>query len=193
MSQPRTIATLVLAGLLATGCDPSGNPDLVAIGVGGGSIIFTIIIILFSLVITIVSVAAPIIIIVVVMKNLAKKKEEHDKVLKTGKRATATVLSLSETGTYINNRPMVSIRLHVQPQDRPPFEAKAEQLLSQLEIPRVQPGMKVAVSIDPTYPDRVVIDLNAPVNVPAWCQYCQKSAPQGSHNCPHCGAPLPRS
>ena len=61
-------------------------------------------------------------------------------------------------------------------------------ILSQLEIPRVQPGSKVAVSYDPANPAKIAIDLNAPVNVQAFCNYCQKTFPAGSANCPYCGA-----
>lgn len=182
--------TILLVLLSTAACDPVNNPDLFALGVGGGTLIFTILMILFALVVTVISVAVPIVIVVMVMKAMKKSREEKERVLRTGTKATATVLRLSETGTYINNQPMVNIALHVQPPDRAPFEASIQQVLSQLEIPRVQPGQKVAVGIDPDNPQKVVLDLNAPVNVPAFCNYCQKSVPQGARNCPHCGAPI---
>jgi hypothetical protein len=188
MEKRALAAWLVLTGSMLSGCDPANNPGMFAAGTGIASILFVVVMIIFSLVVTVISVAAPIIIIVMVMKNLNKKKEEKAALLAKGVKATGTILSLGETGTYINNQPMVVIRVHVQPPGQPPFEAKVEQILSQLEIPRVQPGSHVAVSYDPANPSKIAIDLNAPVQVQVFCQYCQKTFPQGSLHCPHCGA-----
>jgi len=188
--QERIKTTLfILTALLLAGCDPTENPDLFALGVGGGTVVFTIIIILFSLVVTVISFAIPIVIIVMVMKAMQKSRAERERVLSTGAKAQGTVIRLSETGTYINNQPLVNIHLHVQSEGRPPFEATVQQVLSQLEIPRVQPGMKVVCAIDPQNPSKVAINLNAPVIVDEWCNYCHKYFPAGAQNCPHCGAP----
>lgn len=66
-----------------------------------------------------------------------------------GLPAKATILSLQDTGTTINQSPVVHIRLKVEPTDRPAFEAETEQLINRLEVPQIQPGATVKVRFDP--------------------------------------------
>lgn len=62
--------------------------------------------------------------------------------------AQATVLKVSDTGTTINNDPVVRLLLEVHPPDRPTFQAETECLISRLQIPQVQPGAIVQVKYD---------------------------------------------
>lgn len=66
-----------------------------------------------------------------------------------GLAAQATILSLRDTGTTINQSPLVHLKLRVEPTDRPPFEAETEQLINRLQVPQFQPGATVAVRFDP--------------------------------------------
>jgi hypothetical protein len=70
-------------------------------------------------------------------------------ILARGEGAIATILKISETGTTINDSPVVRFLLRVTPQDRPPFQAEAERLVSRLEIPQFQPGRVVDVKFNP--------------------------------------------
>jgi hypothetical protein len=70
-------------------------------------------------------------------------------VLANGISAEAKILKLAETGTTVNDRPLVRFSLEVYPAGRPPFRADAEKLISILDIPRLQPGKVVPVKYDP--------------------------------------------
>jgi len=182
----RPVLSLLGVAALAAGCDPSTDPT----GFGVGMSVVTVVIVIASILVSLVVTIVPLIFVGMFLMKLMKKKEETAKILAAGQTATATVMSIGETGTYINNQPLVGILLTVQPPGRTPYQARVERLISQLEIPRVQPGMTVVVKIDPSDPSKVAIDLNQPVNVPRFCGYCHQSVPAGAARCPSCGAPV---
>ena len=70
-------------------------------------------------------------------------------VLANGLPAQATVLEVSDTGTTINDDPVVRLLLEVEPPNQPSFQAETERLISRLEIAQVQPGAIVRVKYDP--------------------------------------------
>jgi hypothetical protein len=69
--------------------------------------------------------------------------------LRSGEPATGKVLSLTDTGTTINNNPVVRLVLEVQPVDGSSFQAETEKLISRLDIPNLQPGAVLQVRYDP--------------------------------------------
>ena len=77
---------------------------------------------------------------------------------KEGLPAEAKILSISDTGTTINENPVVRLRLEVHPQDGLPFETEAEQLISRLQVPMIQPGMTVPVKYDPDSLDVALVE-----------------------------------
>lgn len=79
-------------------------------------------------------------------------------ILATGVPAQATVLRLVDTGTSINEDPVIEFVLRVEPADAPPFEGRARALVSRLDVPAVQPGRVFPVRYDPADPQRVAID-----------------------------------
>lgn len=92
--------------------------------------------------------------------RLMKGSAERQKILQSGVPATAQVISVQQTGTYINNQPEVMATLMVQRAGSPPYQVNATLILSMLEIPRLQPGASVAVKVDPSDPQKVAIDLS---------------------------------
>jgi hypothetical protein len=76
-----------------------------------------------------------------------------------GTPANARILRLIDTGTSINDDPVVEFVLEVSPADAPTFEAHARALISRLDIPAVQPGRVLPVRFDPQDHSRVAIDL----------------------------------
>jgi hypothetical protein len=79
-------------------------------------------------------------------------------ILKTGKLAEAEILQIWDTGTTINNNPVVRIRLEVRPRLHSIFEAETEKLISRLKIPQYQPGTVVQVKYDPESQDVALVD-----------------------------------
>lgn len=69
--------------------------------------------------------------------RLNKKTEEHRQFLiNNGSKGVAEVISVQDTGTTINNNPLVRMVLKVQPSIGSPFETGMELTVSRLNIPR---------------------------------------------------------
>jgi len=82
----------------------------------------------------------------------------NNTVLADGLPAQATILEVSDTGTTINDDPVVRLLLQVRPPDRPTFQAETERLISRLQIPQVKPGAVVQVKYDPASHDVALLD-----------------------------------
>jgi hypothetical protein len=83
---------------------------------------------------------------------------QAEELQKTGLPAQATILQIWDTGTTVNDDPVVGFLLDVRPQEGEPFQARTKQLISRLTIPQVQPGAVVGVRYDPKNPQRVSLD-----------------------------------
>jgi len=74
--------------------------------------------------------------------------------------AQATVLKLWDTGTSVNNHPVVGMLLEVLPPDGQPYQTETKSLIPRLAVGQVQPGAVVRVKIDPAKRDRVALDFS---------------------------------
>ncbi len=86
-------------------------------------------------------------------------RKEACEVLDIGEPASATVMRLIDTGTTINDDPVVEFVLLVVPADGEAYEAHSKALVSRLDVPAIQPGRVLPVKFDPQQPARVAIDL----------------------------------
>jgi uncharacterized membrane protein YhaH (DUF805 family) len=75
-----------------------------------------------------------------------------------GRTAEATILNLWDTGTTINEQPVLGLRLRVQPPDRPAFEAETAQRLSRARLGTLEEGLSVRVRYLPETQE-VALDL----------------------------------
>ena len=80
-------------------------------------------------------------------------------ILGNGQPATATIVRLIDTGTTINENPVVEFVLEVHPTEGDVYEAHSKALVSRLDVPQVQPGRTVPVKVDPGHRGRVALDL----------------------------------
>ena len=85
---------------------------------------------------------------------------------KHGKTAPAKILKLWDTGTTVNQNPVVRMLLEVHPSDEPAFQAESEQLISRLQVPQVQPGTTVMVKYDPRDHDVTLLPTSDNVEQP---------------------------
>jgi hypothetical protein len=86
-------------------------------------------------------------------------RKESCEILRTGTGATAEIVRLVDTGTTINDDPVVEFVLRVTPAEGGPWEARSKALVSRLDVPAVQPGRVVPVKYDPANRQRVALDL----------------------------------
>lgn len=76
-----------------------------------------------------------------------------------GVLAPAQIVELWDTGWTVNDNPVVGMKVHVTPADRPSFEARIEKTtVSRIAIPQVQPGQTVMVRFDPDNPRDIAVD-----------------------------------
>ena len=78
------------------------------------------------------------------------------KVLRSGRTATACIVSMNDTGTYINRLPLVHFTLEVQREDGSPFQAETEKIVGMSQLARLQPGATVSVRYDPDTLETVI-------------------------------------
>lgn len=74
---------------------------------------------------------------------------------KKGRPARARLVSYWDTGTTINDDPMVGMLVEVTPPDGHLFEAELKTLISRLEVDRLRPDANLYVYYDPNDPDKV--------------------------------------
>ncbi len=86
-------------------------------------------------------------------------RKEACEILAVGKPATGTIVRLIDTGTTINDDPVVEFVISVSPPEGNAYEAHTKALVSRLDIPAVQPGRVVPVRYDPQNPRRIALDM----------------------------------
>ena len=77
--------------------------------------------------------------------------------LQTGTPASATVLSLRDTGGRLNSNPAIEFQLEVQPPDGLVYTATTRAIISTVNLLRFQPGARIAVKFDPSDRSSVAI------------------------------------
>ena len=75
----------------------------------------------------------------------------------SGLRGNATVTAIADTGTMINNAPVMELDLMVNVPGREPFAVKHRQLVALSAIPNFQPGRSFPVHVDQQDPTKIVI------------------------------------
>ncbi|MBK8599117.1 MAG: hypothetical protein IPN83_26870 [Holophagales bacterium] len=86
-------------------------------------------------------------------------RKEACEILAIGTPATATITRLVDTGTTINDDPVVEFVLRVVTAEGEAYEARTRALVSRLDVPAVQPGRVVPVRYDPANREHLALDL----------------------------------
>jgi nitrate/nitrite transporter NarK len=87
--------------------------------------------------------------------GLGGDKKQEQWLLTYGTPAKATVTGLADTGTTINDNPLVKLTMQIEPDFGSEFTATLEVLVSRLNIPRV--GDVLHVRYDPQKPSVMMI------------------------------------
>ncbi len=85
------------------------------------------------------------------------------RIISKGLDAEARVLKLTETGTYINNNPVVKFTLEVKPNGHPVFVAETTKTISLIHLPAYQPGQSVQVKYIPETEKVAIIGAKNPI------------------------------
>lgn len=112
---------------------------------------------------TLIGVGVAMLVLVIATKitlGLRRAQAERAELLRIwheGLPATAKVLAISANGG-MNDHPRVTFQLEVSASGRAPYPVETTVIVSQLAIPRIQPGCELAVRVDPRDGSRVVVD-----------------------------------
>lgn len=66
----------------------------------------------------------------------------------SGVAGNATVTAISDTGTFVNNQPVMELDLTVSVPGKDPYPVKHRQLIAMSQIPNFQPGKSFPVHVD---------------------------------------------
>ncbi len=92
--------------------------------------------------------AADVLIALALANSGAKSAAQTEFLEQQGVLALADVTGISETGTRINDQPLVKIRLHIQGPGLTPFESEDRVIASVTRLPLIT-GRKLVVLVDP--------------------------------------------
>ena len=115
--------------------------------------------IIVIIIVTVLAIAIPLFFAFRVMRKVFGGMAQTQALIANGMPAQATILRMWDTGTTVNDNPLVGLLLEVRPQDRPAYQAQTQSLVSRLKIPLVQTGATVPVRFDPADPTKVALDL----------------------------------
>ena len=87
--------------------------------------------------------------------NAEAQKAQH--LMANGRVGTATVVSLSQTGAFVNENPQVELDLDVTVEGLEPYRATHKQVLAMIAVPQFQPGASVPVRVDPRDPHSLIV------------------------------------
>ena len=88
----------------------------------------------------------------VVLSNRKRERIEE-----TWLDAEATILELSETGTYINNQPKIAFRLHVNSPFHPPCDITHKQVIPLTALAQYQQGTTIRIKVNPENPEDIML------------------------------------
>jgi len=87
--------------------------------------------------------------------KLSNRKREH--IEQTWFDAQAEILSVSETGTYINNQPRLRFTLHVNSPVHPPCDIEHKQVIPLTALAQYQVGKTISGKVNPDDPRDIML------------------------------------
>lgn len=94
--------------------------------------------------------------------GMMRQQAETRRLLRVGVPAAAQVMSVQmgemTVTTGVHRNLQLVLHLQVQPPGRPPYPAQLTTMVSELQIPRLQPGAAVQVRIDPANPAKLALE-----------------------------------
>jgi hypothetical protein len=136
--------------------------------------------IIVSIGLTVLGIVASIVIVFFVIRFI--RNSYGSGAVKNGVTAPATITRVWDTGTTINDSPLVGMELQVMPTGSAPFIAECKQVVNRLQVGYFQPGQSVTISYDLANPKKIHITevgASAPVQSQIYPPAAGMAAPQG--------------
>lgn len=97
-----------------------------------------------------------------VFGGMKRQAAETNRLLQVGTPASAQILGTAmgrmTVTTGVHRHLQLVLQLQVHPHDRPPYAAQLTTLVSELQIPQLQPGAMVQVRFDPANPMKLALE-----------------------------------
>lgn len=89
--------------------------------------------------------------------GLAAEAQKAQTLMATGRQGTATIRALHDTGTTVNDNPVVELDLEVAVDGLQPYSVRHRQTIARLAVPSFQPGLTVPVRVDAHDPQSLIV------------------------------------
>lgn len=77
------------------------------------------------------------------------------RLVRGGVPAMATILSVRDSGTMVNNQPRLVLEVEITPQNgQPPYRFETKKVVGHSSLAMMRPGVSLPVSVDPRRPER---------------------------------------
>lgn len=132
-----------------------------------------LVLILGSLVVTVLVVGGVLFGVVKMLGGMNKAAAEQQRLLREGIQAGARLHAVQMGGMTmtvgVHRHLQLVLQLEVQPPGRPPYPATLTTMVSELQVPQLQPGAQLTVRIDPMNPMNIALEsAGAPAPAPAY-------------------------
>lgn len=95
--------------------------------------------------------------IVFSLRTILRGPALRRKLAQTGIAGNAELLVVEQTGTRVNDQPMLRFRMLVHLPGRPPYTALHHEVVAQIRLSTIGPGVHVPVRVDPSDPKLMAI------------------------------------
>lgn len=92
-----------------------------------------------------------------VMRTVMRGPAQRRKLAQTGVAGTGQLLLVQQTGTRVNDQPMIKMRMLVQLPGRDPYTAEHNEIVPMIRLSQLQPGSHLQVRVDPNDPTIMAI------------------------------------
>lgn len=93
----------------------------------------------------------------VVFRTLFKGAARRKKLMVRGVDASAKLMVVEQTGTRVNDQPMLQLRMMVEVPGKSPYAVLHREVVPQIRLAQLQPGMQLPVKVDPQDPRNMAI------------------------------------
>lgn len=91
------------------------------------------------------------------LRMVLRPSMQRKKLSQNGVRGTGQLLAIQQTGTRVNDQPMIRFQIMVELPDRAPYIAIHNEVVPMIRLPQLVPGSNVPVLVDPTTPTLMAI------------------------------------
>jgi hypothetical protein len=98
------------------------------------------------------------VILVLIGLMVWRRSGRTSRIEREGLPGTARILSLTQTGTYLNEQPQIAMELEVNVPGHPTFQTTHRSFVPLILLNRLAPGGDLPIKADPQKPTRVIVD-----------------------------------